>query len=402
MKTLFILLSLVSVSFIFNSCLKDAKLEKYTYYVPVYALKTEVQANIKSSEPQSILSPGKLYVQGAYIYLSEAGKGIHIIDYSVPSSPKNIAFIPIPGNVDLAVKGNYLYADEYADLLTIDITNPLTAKLVDVKENAFQNYYYGSDSNHIIASWQRVDTLIKSNDPIINHPYPIFETFAAPSASKANTTSTGGSTSRFTILNNHLYTVSNNTLLVFTIAKANQPAFVQNISANAEIIETIYPFKNNLFLGCKSGVLIYDASNADNPVAAGSFGHITECDPVIAEDNVAYATLRSGGSCMGENNELEVLNTINISNPTLIKTYSFTNPRGLAKEGDNLFICDGQDGLKILNAADANNITLTKTISGFEANDVIVNNGIAIVVATNGLYFIDYNNINSARVVGKL
>ena len=206
----------------------------------------------------------------------------------------------------------------------------------------------------------------------------------------------------FTILNEHLYTVSNSDFRVFTITEARKPALVNTVSVNAEIIETIYPFKNYLFLGCKSGVLIYDASNADHPVAAGSFGHITECDPVIAENNLAYATLRSGGSCMGENDELEVLNTTNIGNPTLLKSYPFTNPRGLVKDGDKLFICDGQDGLKILNAIDANNIILTKVISGFEANDVIVNNGLAIVVAADGLYFIDYSNMGNAKIIGKI
>ncbi len=85
-----------------------------------------------------------------------------------------------------------------------------------------------------------------------------------------------------------------------------------------------------------------------------------------------------------------------------MKTYPFDNPRGLAKEGNVLFICDGNAGLKILNAADANNITSLSTILGFEANDVIVNNGLAIVVASDGLYFIDYRNVFNATIVGKL
>ena len=407
MKTLLTLVAFVLISLLFNSCLKDKKLEKYTYYLPQYALKSDVQSNIKSGAAQSISTPGKLFVKGSFIYLNEINKGIHIIDYSKPSSPKNVAFIPIPGNLDLAVKGNYLYADEYADLLTIDVTNPLGAKLIDVKPNAFYSYYgYGIDSNHIVASWRQVDTVVKSDLPFVYPPVyyddiPNAQTFSSSSATKS-TISTGGSTSRFTVVNNRLYTVDNNNIHIYNIQTANNPSFVQTANTNQGGIETIYPFENNLFLGGSNGMYIFDITDADNPVAKGTFGHLRTCDPVIAEANKAYVTLRNGTACGGFTNELDVLNIDNIGSPVLLKTYSFTNPRGLAKEGNLLFICDGKAGLRILNAADANNITPVNTILGFEANDVILNNGLAIVVASDGLYFIDYRIASNAHVVGKL
>ncbi len=262
------------ISLLFNSCLKDKKLEKYTYYIPQYALKSEVQANIKSGAAQSVSSAGKLFVRGNYIYLSEINKGIHIIDYSHPSSPKNVAFIPIPGNLDLAVNGNYLYADEYADLLTIDVTNPLAAKLVDIKPNAFYNYFgYGVDSNRIIASWRRVDTVVKSDLPFV-YPavyydaIPGMETYASASATKS-TISIGGSTSRFAVVNNRLYTVDINNIHIYNIQTANNPSFVQTMNTNQGGIETIYPFENNLFLGGSNGMYIFDITDADNPIAKG-------------------------------------------------------------------------------------------------------------------------------------
>lgn len=406
MKTLLTLASLFLICLFFNSCLKDKKLEKYTYYIPQSALKSEVQANIKSGAAQSVSTPGKLYVQGNYIYLNEINKGIHIIDYSHPSSPKNVAFIPIPGNLDLAVKGNYLYADEYADLLTIDVSNPLQARLIDVKENAFYNYFYGADSNRIVASWRRVDTVIEGDLPFVYPPvyYDAIPGAKAYSASSATNSpiSVGGSTSRFTVVNNRLYTVDNSSIHIYSIQTANNPSFVQTMSTNYGGIETIYPFKNNLFLGGSNGMYIFDITDADNPVAKGTFGHVRTCDPVIADANKAYVTLRNGTACGGFTNELDVLNIDYIDNPILLKTYPFDNPRGLAKEGNILFICDGKAGLKILNAADANNIATLKTIKGFEANDVILNNGIAIVTASDGLYFIDYRNVFNSSVVGKL
>ncbi len=405
MKTLFCFIALVFICTGFFGCLKDVKLQKYTYYVPVYASKSEVRANVKSGAPQSISAPGKIYVKDNYIFINEVGKGIHIVDYSIASSPQNVAYIPIPGNLDLSVNGHYLYADEYADLLTIDIADPLNAKLVNVVSNAFPEIYGAPGNNtDIIVSWRRVDTMVK-NAEVYRGYCPNCDYSTA--ANKSNAISTGGSTSRFAVLYDRLYTVSYSKLNILNVENAGNPIFVQSIETNLFNVETIYPFENNLFLGSSIGISIFTINDADNPVFNGSFYHYYSCDPVIAEVNTAYVTLSSGTPCrkfsnQPDINELDVLNTDDVNNPVLIKTYPFNSPRGLAKENHNLFICDGKDGLKILDAADANNISLMKTVPGFEANDVVLNNGIAIVTAKEGLYLIDYNNVKNAYITGKI
>src|SRR5437867_12520350 len=103
----------IIAGFILHSCLKDKCTHTYRIYTPVYKTTQEVRANIKSNGPKEIVNAGKLYLRGPYIFLNEIDRGIHIIDNTNPASPKNIAFIDIPGNMDLAVKGNTLYADLY-------------------------------------------------------------------------------------------------------------------------------------------------------------------------------------------------------------------------------------------------------------------------------------------------
>ena len=110
-----------------QGCIKDHCTQTYSYFVPVYKTSEEVRANIKSNAPREIERTGKLYIRGNYIFLNEIDKGIHIIDNAIPSSPKNVAFIDIPGNMDMAVKGNTLYADAYTVLITLDFTDPLNA-----------------------------------------------------------------------------------------------------------------------------------------------------------------------------------------------------------------------------------------------------------------------------------
>lgn len=125
------LLLLVIAGLFLTGCSKDKTKDEnkctysYRIYTPVYKSKAQVRASIKTTAPKNVSNPGKLFIRGSYIFLNEVNRGIHIIDNANPSLPKNIGFIEIPGNVDMAVKGSTLYADLYTDLVTLDISNPL-------------------------------------------------------------------------------------------------------------------------------------------------------------------------------------------------------------------------------------------------------------------------------------
>ncbi|THU35906.1 hypothetical protein FAM09_21175 [Niastella caeni] len=399
----------VMLSIFLSNCDKEKVTQTYTWYTPDYKTLTEVRAEMKSGPGQPLKSPGKIYIYGNYIFLNESNAGIHIIDNSQPSAPKNIAFIPIPGNVDLAVTGNTLYADSYSDLVTFDISNPLAVVAKKFTSEAFpyRNLYKYSvtrstntDSIQVIVGWTRHDTTY-TYAPYRGPMYADFNSLASASAAP-NKSGIGGSMARFTLMNNYLYTVSSRELHAFDISTPQDPQFVKKTFIDNQFIETIYPFKNKLFIGSSAGMYIYDVSTPGNPVKQGQFTHVRSCDPVIADDNTAWVTLRSGTTCGGNVNELQVVNITDVTKPSLIKTYSQTNPHGLSKEGNILFICDGKDGFKVYDAADANNLKLIKQITGMETFDVISWNSKALVVAKDGLYQFDYSNIRNIRLISKI
>jgi hypothetical protein len=148
-------------------------------------------------------------------------------------------------------------------------------------------------------------------------------------------------------------------------------------------------------------MFIYNVVNADAPAPAGQFEHARSCDPVIADDNYAYVTLRSGTECEGFTNQLEIINLKN-GNPVLEKTYSMKNPHGLSKDGNLLFICDGAAGLKLYNAADVLNLQLVSEVSDIETFDVIAMNKIALVVTKDGLYQYSYADLPGLRLLSKI
>ncbi len=406
------------LSFCLQGCVKDSykRTYSYTYYKPVYKTTAEVRANIKSNTPRPVERPGKLYLFGKYIFLNEIDKGIHVIDNTNPSNPQNIAFIDIPGNMDIAVKEDILYADLYTDLIAIDIANPRSVVLKKVVEAVFPHRYWNSgfmaDSTKVIASWEKRDTTIveksevdrwlKSGSVFLSAQ---FDSRSASSSSYANVSAApygvGGSMARFTIAGNRLYTVGYSDLDVFTITNPADPVNTARKGLGWNI-ETIYPFMDKLFIGSQSGMFVYSISNPDNPVQAGQFNHVRSCDPVIADTKYAYVTLRSGTACQGFTNELDVLSLNNFMNPALLKVYNLTNPHGLSKDGTTLFICDGQAGLKIYDAADVMNLKMLKQIEGIETYDVIALNGNALVVARDGLYQYDYSNLSNIKLLSKI
>lgn len=402
---------LLAFASLFQGCLKDTATTTYTMFTPVYRTLEEVRADIKSSVAVPVKSPGKIFVQGNYIFLNEIDKGVHIIDNSNPASPVNKYFIAIPGNLDLAVKGNILYADNYRDLITLDISNPANVQVKKITEKVFSRRQYSNgfvgDTTKVIVDWIKKDTTVSAEPVAIAWQnqegfYYSTQISANMSTAKSFAPGVGGSMARFTLLNDYLYTVTESSLNVFNITTADNPVFANAINAGWSI-ETIYPFKNNLFIGSQSGVFIFNTANPAQPEKLSTFAHITNCDPVIADDNFAYATLRAGTNCNGGTiNELDILNIQNLQATWLVKSYPLTNPHGLAKSGNTLFICDGAAGLKVFDAADVNNLRLLQTVEGINAYDVIIGNNNAIVVAKDGLYQYDCTNRSNVTLRSKI
>jgi hypothetical protein len=414
------------LAFLLLGCMKDRITRTYTISTPIYEVLTKFREGIKSQDPVVVKSPGKLTVAGKYIFLSEPYKGIHVIDNGNPSAPKNVSFINIPGNEDMAIAGNTLYADAYGDLVTFDITDPLHVIAKNFAANVFPDhsiYFLGADFNagtavnpdsiNVIIGWTTRDTTVDYTP--VNTGFPL--TFGgcpncaavAPAASGVNANpasnkggSTNGSMARFSIINHFLYAVGYSNLTAFDISKPFLPAYASTVMVDWHV-ETIYPLNDKLFVGTNNGMYMYDVQvSPSKPVLVGQFTHARGCDPVIADGNYAYITLNDSSACIGMYNELQIVDIKDLGNSFMVKSYQFTHPVGLSKDGNNLFVCDGKDGLKIYNATDVNNLQLIKQCKDAVMYDVIAENGLAIVLAGDGLYQYDYADPGNIHLLSKL
>lgn len=404
----------------FAACTKDSGYKMIKIYTPVYKPSAAVRAAIKTSAPVDIANAGKMLLYKQYIFLNEVNRGIHVIDNSNPSAPVNKAFIPIPGNLDISAKGDVLYADCFTDLLALDISH--------LDNISFKTYLPGIfperawilnqavPEGQFIVDWKVRDTTVelpviqgqgiwRNNEYYSSGPVIFYNdqavTPASSSGGKSNNGGIAGSTSRFAITGNYLYTVSSSQLSAINVTNPSSPLVV-NTGTPYTNAQTIFPFKNKLFIGGSNGFSIFSLADPSNPQPEGVFGHFCSNDPIIADDSIAYVTLHTGNACEGTIDELEVMDITNINSPAMIKAYPLSSPNGLSKDGNLLFICDAKDGLKIFNATNPHNITLLKTIAINTPYDVICVNKTAFVSAKGGLYQLDYSDINHIKQLSKI
>jgi len=213
----------------------------------------------------------------------------------------------------------------------------------------------------------------------------------------------GGSMARFAITGNTLYIVSQKSLEVYNITDGADP--VKASSKEMGIgIETIFPYQNYLFIGANDGMYIYNNNSPQNPALLSKYTHVQSCDPVVAQGNYAYVTLRSSSSCRG-NATLSSLDVVDISNPSqpsLVHTQIMESPYGLGVQNNKLFVCEGDKGLRIMDITNPKLPVEKQFLHDLPAYDVIVRNNRLIVTGSKGLFQYQFDEQNNMEMLSKI
>lgn len=343
-----------------SGCIKDQCDREVTYITmkPVYLNTADIRADLPRGEAaRDLKKPTQFYYYQQTIFIVEYREGIHVIDNANPSAPINKGFIKIAGVENMAIKDGIMYANNYVDLLAMDFSNTLAPVVLHRSEGTFRPNWMDVHSADVIVTYveEEVTEVLGCEEygNLIPWRGDFFTTEAFDSGSfsgvrgnSAGGTGTGGSMARFTIIGDYLYTVDDFDLNVISLVQPVQPALVNTVNVGWGI-ETIFPYENKLFIGSQSGMFIYDNSNPMAPSLMSSFEHARACDPVFVKDNFAYVTLRSGNACQGFINQLDLIDITDLFNPVLVRTFPMQNPHGLTIRDNNLFLCEGEHGLKV-------------------------------------------------------
>lgn len=126
----------------YNDSLTPPPLQKVWGSKPVYEAVTVAKQISYSAQKQPIAQAGNIYAFGNYIFQVDVGRGIHVIDNTVPAQAERIGFITVNGCAQLSIKGQYLYTNSIADLVTLDISDPANVREVSRVPNAFPLFQY--------------------------------------------------------------------------------------------------------------------------------------------------------------------------------------------------------------------------------------------------------------------
>ena len=419
MKKLLNLLCVCVLSFSYSCNDNNTVTEYYAYKInePVFMEADAFRKSVKvSTVPQEIQQQGKICFYKSYLYISEPEKGIHIINNSDPANPRNIGFIELLGNADISIRNDQLYADSYIDLVWFDVNDPakpeLKGRLEDVFTHSLPNIIennYGYDSemcfgekrNGIVVGWKLVERTEKYTHRKDDIYYDMISSPSSNSGGAESSNGKNGSMSRFSIYKDYLYIVINNSMSIIDLSNEAPIQAAGNIYIGWDV-ETIFSYKENMFMGTPTGMLIYSVEDPLNPIYQSALQHVYGCDPVVVENDMAYVTIHSGNFCGQDNNELFIVDVSDVKNPKQIVSYTMTKPKGLGIDNGTLFVCD--DGLKVFRSEDPQKLMSNMLVhhKGMEGFDVIPYNNVLIMIADDGLYQYDYSNLQDIKQISKL
>jgi len=403
------LLSFLFLAIGLSSCLKDSCSEtrRFVEFEPIYAKPEQFRIAPEFYNDRKLESPGKIYYYDNMIMINERYEGIHIFDNSDPANPSKLGFLAIPGNVDVSIKDDIMYADSYVDLLTIDVTDLENPVLKCRDEEVFSVYNWINENLGYYVGTRETNRVIEidCNDPNLGDGFfrrggNIFvqEDLSsagggAPTTTTANgLTGIGGSFARFSVIDDYLYVTNTQELVAYDLENPIKPIMTQTTRVTWNI-ETLFPYKNYLFIGSQNGMFIYDRSNPAAPSYVSEFRHARACDPVFVKDDIAYVTLRNGNLCQNFINQLDVIDVSNIRSPQLIESYDMDHPHGLAVRDNNLYLCEGAHGLKVFD-----NDTLEE-VADIQIEHVKVAKDHLMIIGDDGLYQYDSSDPSNLREI---
>ena len=410
---------MIAFSFIFSGCelMNGTETADVAYFKPIFATVEELTMDISIDPPLDYAQSGKVITYGDYVFVNSPNKGIHIVDNTDPGNPINKSFISLAGNIDMAIVDDHLYADMFSALVVLDISNidePILLEDYTVEDVFYFDQYWNYPSWEELEAYDydRVgyENLDMSQGIVLDweieirqeevENYDMYSIGVAVKDSEDMSTedggsgqvSTAGSMTRFLPIDQFLYTISFNELVLFELTSSHQPLRWGKLDTETWA-ETLFRLNDILYVGSTNGMLMYDVTDAGNPSYINRIEHFRSCDPVVADEAYAYVTLRGGTNCWTDLNELQIIDIQDSQNLSVVGRHILYNPHGLAVIGDHLIVCDGTAGVKVVDIADRTAPKILGTYPIDFAYDVIVSYPTALVVGEQVMYQYDISNL---------
>lgn len=233
-----------------------------------------------------------------------------------------------------------------------------------------------------------------------------------PSQDVVSSGTLSGSYATMLPVDGFLYVVDDTDITTYDIEDSLNPVLIDKQNVGFEI-ESLFHYDGVLLIGSTTAMHIFTIDENGIPLRQSETEYTfsineewTSCDPIVANDKYAFVTLSTSQfveeGCFSWNrvaNDLRIYNIENFQEPELISITEMDFPKGLALTGDYLFVCEGNLGIKLFDVSNKNQPIVIWSDLTFESFDVILKDGLMMVVGPDALRQYDYTDINNITFI---
>lgn len=106
-----------------TGCFPTTDEDTATRYRPILMQRADLEKSINVQSPKEIGAAGKIYAYQDLLFINERYRGVHVFNNTDPSNPTAVAFLNIPGNVDISIVDGVIYADNSVDLVALNYSD---------------------------------------------------------------------------------------------------------------------------------------------------------------------------------------------------------------------------------------------------------------------------------------
>ncbi|WP_025743059.1 hypothetical protein [Aquimarina pacifica] len=137
----------------------------FSQYEPIYLDKIDFENSIHITDPITITTSGKIYLQNDLLFINEFHKGFHIYDNSDPTSPIPVKFLEVPGSTDISIRDQIIYINQATDLIALEYNSEnQEISLAKRISNVFPELIspdgyipYSTPENSVIVGWKLIN-----------------------------------------------------------------------------------------------------------------------------------------------------------------------------------------------------------------------------------------------------
>ncbi|MCF6402681.1 hypothetical protein L3C95_10975 [Chitinophaga filiformis] len=252
-------------------------------YVPIYSTDASLK-QISFQPPRKTVNGGKLFTAGMNVLQEEIDSGLHVISYQDPARPVKTGFLRIPGFQVAAIDGDYLYANNYNDLVAIPL-KALSANMtvgrvagvwrqLDYPSGPDVNYFECVDpSKGIVIGWHKA----KINNPKCRR---------SGEQDIYNPDAVGHNNAGLVISRGKLYLVNAESLAAYSLSSPGQPVILKSRQLLGTKVDSVFLLNNELAVLYSTRLNRHDTTSLEY---TSHYRDLTDCLKLTATGDIAYA-----------------------------------------------------------------------------------------------------------------